>query len=305
MWFKNLSIYRFTRAIELNAETIEKQLSEFKFTACGEHDVAKFGWTAPLATGGDMFTHVVNDNMILIAAMKEERILPSHVIKKHHNEAIEKEESVTGIKLNYAEKKALKFDVIDKLIPQAFTKTTTTTALILPEKDLIVINASSAKAAENLLALLRKSTGSLPVVPICPDTPIEMTLTNWLENNHTPQGFTLGFNVELADIEQDGGKVKISNEDLVGNEELESHIIASKVVTKLELDWNDLITFKIDTDYRLKSLKFSDSIKEENEDIDIEDMAARKDADLRLMANNISKLMADLFKAIPLESSDI
>ena len=52
------------------------------------------------------------------------------------------------------------------LLPRAFTKNQQTAVWIDTENNLVHVDAASSKRAEDALALLRKSLGSLPVVPL-------------------------------------------------------------------------------------------------------------------------------------------
>ncbi|WP_222104233.1 recombination-associated protein RdgC, partial [Segatella copri] len=56
---------------------------------------------------------------------------------------------------------------------------------------LIMVDCASAKKAEDTLALLRKSLGSLPVVPLSMVNPIELTLTEWVRSVSAAEGFQL------------------------------------------------------------------------------------------------------------------
>lgn len=303
MWFKNITPYRLTRDIDLNPETLEKLLSEFAFTPCASQDFQKFGWSTALGKHGNMFTHVVDGN-IFMAACKEEKIIPSQVIAEEMAKRVEALESSEGRPLKKKEKDAIKDDLIIDLLPRAFSRKTFTRLVILPKLKMILVDASASKKAEDALALLRKSLGSLPVVPLCVKSPLELAMTEWVKSGHAPKGFSIGGNAELRSLLEQGGKVRCNNLDL-SSDEVMSHINAEKLVTKLSLDWQERMTFILHEDLTFKQVKFDDELRDQNADIDREDVAQRLDADLALMAGELSALFTDIIESLGgLETGD-
>lgn len=296
-FFKNAIIYRISNPMSLMAQlaTIEQQLLPFQFTPCGSQDTARTGWV-PATAFSQTLAHQAN-GQYLLTLQRQEKILPGPVIKQELNARIAKLESEQGRKLKKTEKDSLKDEVLQSLLPRAFTKDSRTQLWIDVMNGLIIVDASSARKAEDALALLRKSLGSLPVIPLTIENPVELTMTEWVRSGNAPAGFAIGDAAELKAILADGGIAKVKKQDLI-SDEIKTHIEAGKVVTKLALDWQQRVTFTLTDDAILTRLKFCDELIEQNDDIDREDVLARFDADFTLMTGELQALIKQLVTAL-------
>ncbi|MGK2960330.1 MAG: recombination-associated protein RdgC [Candidatus Malihini olakiniferum] len=296
LWFKNVIIYRLNRDIALSANALEKQLSEFSFTPCGSQDLSRTGWVSPMGSHSDALTYGVN-RQLLLCARKEEKMLPFSVIKQALQAKVNKLEAEQHRKLKKTEKDKLKDEVLHALLARAFSRFSQVWLWIDTVNQLIMVDAASAKKAEDTLALLRKTLGSLPVVPLALENPIELTLTEWVRSGDTPAGFTMQDEAELKATLEDGGVIRCKKQELVSNE-IAVHIEKGKVVTKLALDWQERIQLVLAEDGTLKRLKFANTLREQNSDIDRADVTKRFDTDFILMTSELSALMIHLIEAL-------
>lgn len=286
--FKNVIAYRFNKPFTVDAAALESAMGEFKFTPCGSQDISKFGFTNSLGKQGHTLVHSA-EGYHMVAVTKESKILPAAAVKEAKDAKVELIEQAEGRKLAKKEKDAIKDDVIQEMLPRAFTKSSATRALIMPELQLILVDSSSYSKAEELLALLRKALGSLPVIPLSYKTPVESTLTEWVSLCAAPHQFEVGNDCSING--NDGEIIQFKNQFLPEDEVL-AHLAAGKMVHKLALGYGQSMSFIACSDGSLKRVKFAPEFMAANEVGD--DVAAKLDADFILCAKELHGLMGAL-----------
>ncbi|VEI74125.1 Recombination-associated protein rdgC [Mannheimia haemolytica] len=283
VWFKNVMIYKLTSELALESNRLNELLQETRFTPCSQHDMSKFGWATPLA-GSDLL-HFSQANQFLLISHKEDKLLPANVVKAETEQRIAELEEKEARKLKKTEKQAVKDQVVSALLPRAFSKHQFTALWLDLDNQLVYVDAASSKRAEDTLALLRKTLGSLPVVPISFTLPPTEVMTNWIAKGHTPSWLNLLEEAELKSFDTDS-IIRCKRQDLEA-EEIAQHLQAGKFITKLAIEWEGHFSCVLNEDATLSRLKFADEVREKNDDILKEDVAQRFDADFLLMTEEL------------------
>jgi len=187
----------------------------------------------------------------------------------------------------------LKQEIVQRLMPQAFTKNSYTHGFISFKDNLVAVDASADGKAEVFLAMLRKAMTSLPVVPMSRKS-IQAELTSWLLESAVPAQVVLLEEAEFRGQGEQDSIIRIKNQELADDEILQ-HLQSGKFVYKLAIEWDESLTAMLEEDLSIKRLKFTDVIKEQNDDIAKEDKLARMDADFALMSGEIVRF-ADWLK---------
>ncbi len=294
MWFKNLAIYRLTETFTLSPTELEEKLESLRFKPCGSTEEFSYGWTSPLGRGSDQLVHQANGFMMLCAT-KEEKVLPSSVINEMAAEKIAEKEEQEVRKLSKKERTDLKDQIIFELLPRAFSFSKRTFAYIDPKGGWLIVDAASAKKAEDLISFLRKNLGSLPVVPISSkDKPVS-TMTQWLLQNDTPADVLIEDECELRAPEEAGGIIRCKRQDLAAPE-IKNHLDTGKQVIKLAVSWSDRLSFIVDENLSIKRLKFLDLIQDQVTDTDAATAEEQFDVDFTIMSQELSSFLPRLLE---------
>jgi len=294
MWFKNLSPFRFTEPFTLNADELAEKLEAMRFRPCGAHETSSFGWTAPLGKAGQSLVHASNGYMML-CVKKEERVLPTAVINEMIQEKAAEAEEQQGRKLSKKERTQLKDELIFDLLPRAFTFSRKIYAYIDPKGGWLVVDAASAKSAEDLLTLLRKSLGSLPAMPInTVNNPVTI-MTQWLVTQQTPTDIVVEDECELRSPGEEASIIRCKHHDLA-LPEIQNHLDSGKEVIKLALSWADRLSFVMDKNFSIKRLRFLELVQDQLEDIAVESEDMRFDVDFSIMSAELGLFLPRLLE---------
>jgi len=294
MWFKNLAIYRFTEPYTSTVEDMEQMLLQHQFRACGGHDEFSLGWVSPLGNASDALVYTAN-GFIMVCLKKQEKVIPASVINEMLQEKITEIEEQEARKLAQKERSRLKDELIFELLPRAFSFSRKTYAYIDRQGGWLVVDAASPKKAEDLLSLLRKSLGSLPVAPISASVKPAGVMTEWLLNNSAPKNFQIEDECELRSPEEEGAIIRCKRHDLA-LPEIKNHLDSGKQAIKLALSWAERLCFMLDENLSVKRLKFLDLIQEQLDDINASNDMEMFDADFAIMTSELAEFLPRLLE---------
>jgi len=295
MWFKNIQLFHFTEPFILSAEQLEEHLATSRARPCGTTELATYGWSSPFNKPEGALVHASN-GCLLFTACKEERILPNSVIRDTVNDKIASIETEQGRSVYRKEKAELKDQAIFELLPRAFIKRKLTFAYIDPKLDLLVVDASSRNKAEELVALLRQSLGSLKLAPLTVKTNPGHTMTQWLLTGEASPGFNLEDSCTMLDPKTGEAQVKYQRHDLT-EKEVQAHLQAGKQVMQLALTWADKMTFVLHEDLSIKRIRCLDLIQEKSKETHAETAEEQLDADFTLMSLEFRQWFNAIFSA--------
>lgn len=297
MWFKNLLTYRLTQEVPFEPEALEAALASKPARPCASQELTTYGFVAPFGKGEDAPLVHVSGEYLLIAARKEERILPSSVVNDAVKEKVEEIETEQMRKVYKKERDQIKDEIIQAFLPRAFIRRSMIFAAIAPRQGVILVNSASAKRAEDLLSTLREVMGSLPVRPATVKIAPVATMTDWVKSQQAAEGFYVLAECELRDTAEDGGIVRCKRQDLTG-EEIQLHLSTGKVVTQLALAWQDKLSFILDDKMVIKRLKFEELLQEQAEQDGGDEAAQQFDASFQLMMMTFAEFLPVLFEAL-------
>ncbi|GHC25207.1 recombination-associated protein RdgC [Aidingimonas halophila] len=287
MWFKHLHLYRLHDAPVVPLTTLEDVLAEQAARPLGDNDARRLGWGTPGGRNSTRFCHEVQGHRLL-SAQRQERLLPASIVREAVEERVDERERAEGGPLPRKEKQAIKEQVYEDLLPQAFVRSQRIDLWWDTQRDLIGINASSAKRAEEVLDLLRQTLGSLKVTPLATKTLPIRAMTEWLHDpTSRPDDLALGDQVELQ-TPSDEGVLRARRVDL-DSEEITTLLSGDRQATRLAIEVDERVSLMLHDDLALKSLRFADSVIEEaSQSDDGDDAIQRLETDFILMAQTLA-----------------
>jgi len=291
--FKNVQFYSFEGEVSFDPVGLELALLGRKSRKIGMMETACEGWESP--NGSVELSSLVTGNRIVICMRRDDKVLPASVVREAVNERAKQIEEEAGRPVGRKEKGDIKDQVLQELLPQALVKTTRTLAYLSLDQNWMVIDASSASKAEELIELLRKTLGTLNVVVPATEASPESLMLQWLyDDSSIPENFTLSDSCELHINNESSGVIRCKGVD-ISRDEIKAHLNSGYRVTKLRMTWREQIEFTLHEDLSLHSLKFDAAVIDQAEG---DDEQSRFDADMTIMTECLDTLINELMAVL-------
>ena len=292
MFFRNLTLFRFSKAAAAELEALPKRLKKHAFRPCGPLEMQTRGWISPFGRSETDLLHQVGA-FTLVALGGEDKLLPSSVVNEVVAAKIEELESQRGKRVGGRERKRLKDEALHDLVPKAFVKPFRQAAYLDEKEGWLVVDSASRKSAEGFLTVLRETLGTFPALPLDPEESPRALMTGWLTGAKLPEGFELGDECELKDPVDGGAQVRCRRQALDADE-VREHLRGGKQVSQLGLVVDGRVSFVLGEDLAVRKLKFLDVVVEELESSDRESPRAELDARFALMSLTLKPVLARL-----------
>ena len=294
MFFRNLTLFRFSSAVALDiADHLNQALEQHPLRPCGPMELSTRGFVPVLGEQGTLET-LWNGDCVLFALGSEDKILPASVINKAVSEKIRAIGYDQGRRVGGRERKRIRQEVMDILLPRAFSRPSRIQAYADLKHGWLVIDTASRKAAEGVLNALREALGSFPALPLAPERSPRQVMTGWLQTGEPAPGFALADECELRDPSNANGAVTRSRHQELESDEIREHLRAGKQAFRLGLEFDQVMGFVLGEDLVVRKLGFYDAVTDQLEAMQADDAETELQARFVLMHGTLRPLLQRL-----------
>lgn len=295
MWFKQALIYRLSKPIAYDPEQLTDQIFPLAFTPCLPSFPVSYGWVSPITNDDSPLVHAMH-GYLMICLQIEEKILPATVVNQTLQKKVKEIEKQFDRKVSQKEKYSLKDEIIQTLLPKAFSKLSHIYAYFDVINNWLILDTVSLPRAEIFLKLLKKSFAdtnfhALETKKLAP------ILTQWITHSNYPQMFSIEKACVLTDPNQTNRIVRCQQQDLFANC-IQSIIKDGCQIKEIALSWQERVSFVLLQDCSLRSIKFHDAIIAQSKELEPSTMQQQFDADFIIMVETFNALFNDLFSLI-------
>lgn len=264
-----------------------------QFQPCGALDMISHGFVPP-RDDADLCEPIAG--RYVFCRQHEEKILPASVVNEYVEIKCEEIESQQGYKPGRKQRKEIKESVTGELLPQAFAKKRRTLAWVNRVRGWLIIEATSAKRAEDVLSDMRHALDDqMPVELLRTRFSPAHVMLDWLAAQEAPGSFSIDRDCELVSFAEDEGVVRYTNLDLAGDD-VRYQLSIGRSPTLLGLTFDNRVSFIVNNRLELKRILLADVVTMGREEAD--DAVAKFDADFTLAAEEIELALEALVDAM-------
>lgn len=290
--FRNLRLYQVEGHWPDDEESLSKALETAGFEPCGPFTERSSGFTPVAPDLSDALARRVN-GADLFRLRSQSRVLPHAAVNEELETRIEEYQERTGEAPRGREKRRLKAEVRDELMPKAMLRSDRIWGYFDLGEKLLAIDAAQDAKAERFLRRLQAALEQLRFRPLQYKRPIA-ELMNSIFLGGAKQQFAVGRECRMQDAVDKGSVVRWSNFDL-GNRSIRDHVANGMRLTHLGIVYDSIFSFVLDENGVFSKVNFL-GMDEDNENGN--DALTRMDAEFVLLTGTLRHLLGDLAKLL-------
>lgn len=291
MWFKQASLFTFSKPFKMTQQALSDALTPLSFSPCLPSLPSSIGWVSPVDQRSSQLVYG-SKRFWMICLQFEEKILPATVVRQAVLDKIDEIQIKEARAVRGKEKQSIKDDVVQTLLPKAFTKKALIYAVIDIERQRLILNSNLPAKTERFIAFFKRAIAPLSIEAINVKKPAEM-MTEWLDGDDAPELFTIGQACVLRDAEQERRLIRCQNQDLFAPN-IQSFLKEHCEVTQLAMAWKEQVKFTLMNDFSFRSIQFQEAVLALSKSDYTETAEQRFDADFVIMTEMLSQMVDDL-----------
>jgi recombination associated protein RdgC len=291
--FRNVRFYRLNSSWPDSEQQLAEQLVAAAFRPCGAYAERSTGWEPPTGDPDGLLCRRV-EGADLMRLRSQTRLLPAAAIDDALETRLDEYRSRAQQEPSRREKRKLKRETRDELLPKALLKSERTVGFAIGAERIVGVNTLSDSRAERFLDHLRAPLGSLDVAPLSFTRPVGDLLTQIFLGD-APRGFVLGHECRMQDPSDPKATIRCADVDLA-DAAVRKHVKDGMRLTHLGVEFGNVLSCVIDQNGGISKLKLT-GMDAKDEAVD-EDPLARLDAEFVLLTGTLRQLIASLKQAL-------
>jgi len=290
--FRNVRYYRLEGSWPENEEALSKSLETAGFEPCGPLTERSSGWVAVDPDNSDLLGRRLN-GADLLRLRSQSRVLPPAVINEELEARVEDYRRRMQEAPSPREKRRLKVEARDELMPKAMLKSDRIWAYVDLKEKLLGVDALQDAAAERVVRRLQASIDGLNIRPLQFMKPVEELLSAIFFDG-APKQFAAGRECRMQDLADAGSIVRWTDFDL-SDKTIRDHVANGMRLTHLAIVYDNIMSCVINENGVISKLRF---LGMDDDSDDHGDPLARQDAEFVLITGTLRNLVSDLKKEL-------
>ncbi|MEM8815292.1 MAG: recombination-associated protein RdgC [Pseudomonadota bacterium] len=290
--FRNVRFYRWQGPWPDAEDKLSENLAKAAFTPCGPLTERSSGWEPVAHDQSPLLARRVN-GADLVKLRSQSRVLPHAAVNEELEHRVEAYRERMQELPSTREKRRLKNEARDELMPKALLKSDRIWGYADPGEQIVAIDTAQEANAERFLRRLTAAIDGLSVSPLQYREPVDPVLAKVFFGD-APKQFALGRECRMQDLSDSRSIARWTDFDL-SDPSIRKHVSDGMRLTHLALEYDNVMSCVLDENGTVSKLKLLGMDEDSDES---HDPLARLDAEFVLLTGTLRHFIKDLKKLL-------